>query len=65
MSSYKLPFGLVLQETAIVLLFLVHCLLLLGYVLVVCHQTTENSSVVTFVISYREKLGYCRGVAYL
>ena len=38
MSSYKLPFGLVLQETAIVLLFLVHRLLLLCYVLIVCHN---------------------------
>ena len=38
MPSYKLSFGLVLQETAIVLLFLVHRLLLLGYVLVVSHK---------------------------
>ncbi len=38
MPSYKLPFGLVLQETAIVLLFLVYRLLLLGYVLVVSHN---------------------------
>ena len=37
MSSYKLPFGLVLQEAAIVLLLLVYRLLLLGYVLVVSH----------------------------
>ena len=65
MSSYKLPFGLVLKEATVIQLLLVIRLLLLGYVLVVCHQTTENSSVVTFVISYREKLGYCRGVAYL
>ena len=65
MSSYKLPFGLVLQETAIVLLFLVDCLLLLCYVFVVCHKTTEIFSVVAYVISYQEKLGYCRGVAYL
>ena len=38
MSSYKLPFGLVLQETAIVLLFLVHRLLLQRYVFFVCHK---------------------------
>ena len=37
MSSYKLPFWLVFKETAIVLLFLVYRLLLLRYVLVVCH----------------------------
>ena len=37
MSSHKLPFGLVLQETAIVLLLLVNRMLLLRYVLVVCH----------------------------
>ena len=37
MPSYKLPFGLVLQETAIVLLFLVHRLLLQRYVFFVCH----------------------------
>ena len=41
MPSYKLPFGLVLQETAIVLLLLVDCLLLLCYVLVVCHNITQ------------------------
>ena len=39
MSSYKLPFGLVLQETAIVLLLFINCLLLLGYVLVVGHMS--------------------------
>ena len=38
MSSYKLPFGLVLQETAILLLLLVNRLLLLGYVFFVCHN---------------------------
>ena len=38
MSSYKLSFGLVLQETAIVLLFLVYRLLLLHYVFVVSHS---------------------------
>ena len=37
MSTDKLPFGLVLQETAIVLLLLVYRLLLLRYVLVVSH----------------------------
>ena len=39
MSSYKLPFGLVLQETAILLLLLVYRLLLLRYVLIVCHKS--------------------------
>ena len=43
MSTDKLPFGLVLQETAIVLLLLVDCLLLLGYVLVVCHQSITTA----------------------
>ena len=38
MSSHKLSFGLVFKETAIVLLSLVDRLLLLGYVLVVCHK---------------------------
>ena len=38
MSTDKLPFGLVLQETAIVLLFLVYRLLLLRYVFVVSHN---------------------------
>ena len=38
MSTDKLPFGLVLQETAIVLLFLIYRLLLLRYVLVVSHK---------------------------
>ena len=37
MSTDKLPFGLVLKKTAILLLLLVDCLLLLCYVLVVCH----------------------------
>ena len=39
MSTDKLPFGLVLQETAIILLLLVNRLLLLRHVLVVCHQS--------------------------
>ena len=38
MPSYKLSFGLVFEETAIVLLSLVYRLLLLGYVLVVRHN---------------------------
>ena len=38
MSTDKLPFGLVLQETAILLLLLVKRLLLLGYVFFVCHN---------------------------
>ena len=38
MSSYKLPFGLVLHEATILLLLLVHRLLLLRYVLVVSHK---------------------------
>ena len=42
MSTDKLPFGLVLQETAIVLLLLVYRLLLLRYVLVVGHNNAEN-----------------------
>ena len=42
MPSHKLPFGLVLQETAIVLLLLVHRLLLLRYVLVVCHRAQAH-----------------------
>ena len=37
MPSYKLPFGLVFEEAVIIRLLLVHRLLLLGYVLVVCH----------------------------
>ena len=41
MSSYKLSFGLIFKETAILLLLLVNCLLLLGYVLVVCHNITQ------------------------
>lgn len=43
MPSYKLPFGLVLQETAIVLLLLVYRLLLLGYVFFVCHQSITTA----------------------
>ena len=38
MSSDKLPFGLILEETAVILLLLVYRLLLLGYVLVVSHN---------------------------
>ena len=38
MSSDKLPFGLVLQKTAILLLFFINRLLLLRYVLIVCHK---------------------------
>ena len=38
MSSYKLSFGLIFEEAAIVLLLLIHRLLLLGYVLVVRHN---------------------------
>ena len=41
MPSHKLPFRLVLQETAIIRLLLVNRLLLLGYVLVVCHNITQ------------------------
>ena len=41
MPSYKLPFGLVLQETAIVSLLLVYRLLLLCYVFVVCLNITQ------------------------
>ena len=37
MSSHKLPFWLVFKETTILLLLLVYRLLLLRYVLVVCH----------------------------
>lgn len=38
MSSDKLPFGLVLQKTAILLLFFINRLLLLRYVFVVGHK---------------------------
>ena len=38
MSSYKLPFGLVLKEATIIRLFLINRLLLLRYVLIVCHN---------------------------
>ena len=41
MSSYKLPFGLVLKKATIILLLLVYRLLLLRYVLVVCHNITQ------------------------
>lgn len=42
MSSHELPFGLVLQETAIVLLFLIYRLLLLRYVFVVSHNKVNT-----------------------
>ena len=42
MSSYKLPFGLVLKEAAVIPLLLVYRLLLLGYVFFVCHQSIFN-----------------------
>ena len=38
MPSYKLPFGLILKETTIILLLLIYRLLLLGYVFFVCHK---------------------------
>ena len=38
MSSHELSFGLIFEKAAIVLLFLIHRLLLLGYVLVVSHN---------------------------
>ena len=38
MPSYKLPFWLIFKETTILLLLLVYRLLLLRYVLVVCHK---------------------------
>ena len=38
MPSYKLPFWLVFKETTILLLLLVNCLLLLCYVLFICHN---------------------------
>lgn len=38
MCSHELPFGLIFEKTAIVLLLLVYRLLLLGYVLVVSHN---------------------------
>ena len=41
MSSYKLPFGLVFKEAAIILLLLINCLLLLCYVLFICHNITH------------------------
>ena len=37
MSTDKLPFGLIFEKAAIVLLLLIYRLLLLRYVLVVCH----------------------------
>jgi len=41
MPSYKLPFWLVFKETTILLLLLVYRLLLLRYVLVVCHNIAQ------------------------
>ena len=38
MSSYKLPFGLILKEATIIRLLLIYRLLLLRYVLVVSHN---------------------------
>ena len=38
MPPYKLPFWLVFKEAVIILLLLVYRLLLLRYVLVVCHN---------------------------
>ena len=38
MSTDKLPFWLILKETAIILLLLIHRLLLLSYVFFVCHK---------------------------
>ena len=43
MSSDKLPFGLVLQKTAILLLFFINRLLLLRYVFVVGHQSITTA----------------------
>ena len=43
MSSYKLPFGLILKEATIIRLFFVYRLLLLGYVLVVCHYSITTA----------------------
>ena len=43
MSTDKLPFGLVLQETAILLLFFINRLLLLRYVLIVCHYSITTA----------------------
>ena len=42
MSSYKLPFGLVLKEATIIRLFLINRLLLLRYVFVVCHRNSAK-----------------------
>ena len=42
MSSHKLPFGLVFKEAAVIPLFLIHRLLLLRYVLVVCHRAQAH-----------------------
>ncbi|MBQ9439375.1 MAG: hypothetical protein IJU35_02080 [Paludibacteraceae bacterium] len=41
MPAHKLTFRHIRQETAIILLFLVYRLLLLGYVLIVCHYITQ------------------------
>lgn len=42
MSSYKLPFGLVLKEATIIRLFLINRLLLLRNVFVVCHRNSAK-----------------------
>ena len=42
MSSHKLPLGLVLEKATIVLLLLVNRLLLLRYVLVICHRAQDH-----------------------
>ena len=43
MPPYKLPFRLVFKETAILLLFLAYRLLLLRYVLIVCHYSITTA----------------------
>ena len=54
MSTDKLPFGLVLQETAILLLLLVDCLLLLCYVFVVCHKSITTAVPLMEIIINRQ-----------
>ena len=43
MSSYKLPFGLILKEATIIRLLLIYRLLLLRYVLIVCHYSITTA----------------------
>ena len=43
MSSHKLPFGLIFEGASVILLLLVNRLLLLGYVLVVCHWSITTA----------------------